>query len=456
MQRGLQRRHRLSLVWASIFALLGLVACGDAAPRYSVFTQQPQQGSGAAIDLPSANQMHPLWAYQPVIGTPESITSAAGVVYVSYLSNDSALGTVGTVGTVGAGGNGNPGNITPTPTEWSVLDAIDAHSGQRLWRFQAPEQPDFGAGPLVANETIYVALTYQVCAVNAHSGVARWCSEVIDRTKDEEYIVDGELAFENGLLFVGAYHTLIAVDAATGKRMWSVQTPMRSSHMVTGDDLVYVSAADGQISAFDARTGHQVWVATQVPDTPFPNTFAPVPYLDAGTLYVLSGRTLAAYQGSRGDMLWHVSLDDGVQGGEITPPYPVFANVGGTPYLLALELNDSTPISALSTNLVAYNLQTHQRMWSKQLPGQYGRALALSANVAYVASTTADHPYPSPSDRHFWLTMMDLRSGQAARQLQNNDASFQVTQLIGADGLLFVLGYFLDSGHGSRVFALGR
>lgn len=447
-----QRRHRLSLVWIGIFALLGLVACGDTAPRYSVFTEQPQQGSGAAIDLPSANQIHPLWAYQPVIGTPDSITSAAGVVYVSYMSNDSALGTVG------AGGNGDPGSITPTEGggSVSVLDAIDAHSGQRLWRFQAPELPDFGSRPLVANGTVYVALTYHVCAVNAHSGVARWCAEVIDRAKDEEYIVDGELAFENGLLFVGAYHTLIAVDAATGTRMWSVQTPMRSSHLVTGNDLVYVSAADGQISAFDARTGQQVWRATQVPDTPFPNTFAPVPYLDQGTLYVLSGRTLAAYQGRRGDVLWHVTLDGGEQGGEITPPLPVFANVGGTPYLLALELNDSTPIAPLSTQLVAYNLQTHQRMWSKQLPGQVGQALALSSDVVYMASATFDRQYASPSEWHFWLTMMDLRSGQAVRQLQSNDASFRVSQLVGDDGLLFVLGYFLDSGHGSPVFALGR
>src|SRR5690348_9681746 len=86
-RKRMQRQwcHRLSLAWASIFALLGLVACGDAAPRYSVFTQQPQQGSGAAIDLPSANQIHPLWAYQPDIGSLESITSAAGVVYISYL-----------------------------------------------------------------------------------------------------------------------------------------------------------------------------------------------------------------------------------------------------------------------------------------------------------------------------------------------------------------------------------
>jgi outer membrane protein assembly factor BamB len=307
----------------------------------------------------------------------------------------------------------------------------------------------------VVNETIYVALTYHVCALNAQSGAVRWCAEDIDRTKDAEYIVDGELAFEGGMLFVGAYHTLIAVDATTGKRMRSAQIPMRSSHLATGGGLVYVSANDGRITAFDATTGQQMWRATQVPDTPFPDTFAPVPFLDDGTLYVLSGRKLVAYQGTRGDLLWQVSLD-GENGGDITSPGPVFANVGGTPYMLAFETDVNHPFNSFSTQLVAYNLHTHQRVWSKGLEGQGGQALALSSDVVYVASATFDRAYPSSSQRHFWLTVMDLRSGRAARQLQNNDSSFRIGQLLGDDGRLLVVGQDVDSGNRTKFYALGR
>jgi outer membrane protein assembly factor BamB len=444
--RKVPRRRHLALTCAGIMALLGVVACGDPPPSSSIFAQQPQQGSGEAIDLHSANQIHFLWVYQPDNVLSTALTSAQGIVYVGYDSN---------VSKVGAGNNS--GNITPTLSGGtvSVLDAIDAHSGSRLWRFQAPELPDVGARPLVVNETIYFALSYHVCALNAQSGAVRWCAEDIDRTKDAEYIVDGELAFEDGVLFVGAYHTLIAVDATTGKRMWSAQTPMRSSHLATGGGLVYVSANDGQITAFDATTGQQMWRATQVPDTPFPDTFAPVPFLDDGTLYVLSGRKLVAYQGTRGDLLWQVSLD-GENGGDISSPAPVFANVGGTPYMLALELNGSTLITPVTSHLVAYNLHIHQQMWSKQLPGQFGEALALSSDVVYVASETIDRAYPSPSDRHYWLTMMDLGSGQVARQLQNNDSSFEIRQLFGDEGRLFVVGDYVNTGHGSSIIALGR
>jgi hypothetical protein len=230
---------------------------------------------------------------------------------------------------------------------------------------------------------------------------------------------------------------------------------MRGSHLAPGDGLVYVSSADGQVSAFDTSTGQRVWRATQVPHTTVPNSFAPVPFLDDGTLYVLSGRKLVAYQGGRGDVLWQVSLDGGDDGGELVPA-PVFANVGGTPYMLALKLNSSTLITPVTTQLIAYNLHTHQPMWSKQLPGEFGEALALSSDVVYAASATVDRAYPSPSDRHYWLTMMDLRSGQVARQLQNNDSSFRIGQLLGGDGRLFVLGDYVDGGYGSRIFALGR
>ena len=124
--------------------------------------------------------------------------------------------------------------------------------------------------------------------------------------------------------------------------------------------------------------------------------------------------------------------------------------------MLAFETDVNHLFNSFSTQLVAYNLQTHQQIWSKGLEGQGGQALALSSDVVYVASATIDRAYPSPSQRHYWLTMMDLRSGQAARQLQNNDSSFRIGQLLGDDGRLFVVGQYEDSGNRSKVYALGR
>jgi hypothetical protein len=90
------------------------------------------------------------------------------------------------------------------------------------------------------------------------------------------------------------------------------------------------------------------------------------------------------------------------------------------------------------------------------LEGQSEQALAASSGVVYAASATIDRPYSTPSERHVWLTMMDLRSGQVARQLQNNDSSFWVDQLVGDDRRLFVVGQDVTSRGRSVVFALGR
>lgn len=87
-----RRRRHLSLICAGIVALLGVVACGDPSPSSSIFAQQPQQGSGEAIDLQSTNQIHPLWAYQPDNVLSTALTSAQGIVYVMYESDVSKVG----------------------------------------------------------------------------------------------------------------------------------------------------------------------------------------------------------------------------------------------------------------------------------------------------------------------------------------------------------------------------
>lgn len=216
----------LALVCASIVVLLAEVACGGSAGTpYSVFTQKPQPGSGAAISSQTAKQMHPLWKYQPQETLFGGITSAKEIVYVSYESSP---------GLVGDGRSIEHFDQPEMGSNVSVLDALDAQSGNRLWRFQASESLDFATKPLVAGDSVYFALAFHVCALDGQTGKLRWCSTVVDRQNNEEYLLDGEIAYEDGLLFLGAYHTLIAVDATTGKQVWSVPVLMRSSHMVTG------------------------------------------------------------------------------------------------------------------------------------------------------------------------------------------------------------------------------
>ncbi len=440
MQRFLRQYRCLSLVCASIIALLGSVACSSTAPSFSVFNQRPKQGSGVAITLQTANHVHLLWSYQPSVADVAAITSTKGIVYIRYTTNTSSVGKGGSVE------NFNQSDLSGVV---SVLDALDSQSGHRLWQFQAlGELPDVAAGPLLVANTIYLAFTSHVCALNAQTGELRWCSAVIDRENNDEYILDGEMAYEHGSLFLGAYHTLVAIDALNGKRMWSTSVVMRSSHLVVSNDVVYVSAVGGPLVAFDARLGKPLWHTMLVPDTNAPNTYAPVPFAVNGVLYVLAGRILAAFQGKLGNILWRVMLP-GEHNGESFPSV-VVAPVGGTIYLFALEDSSAT------SQLVAYNLQTHQHVWSKQMAGPYGQALAVSSRVGYVASLQVDGNFSPQLRWHFWLSMIDLRSGQVVRQLQDNDPSFRVRQLVADDSHLYAAGSFPDVGQKQAIYALGN
>lgn len=118
---------------------------------------------------------------------------------------------------------------------WSVLHAIDARTGKRLWVY------DPGADKSVGVDA---------------------CCDVVNRG----------VAWKDGVLFLGVIDgRLEAIDSKTGKRLWSVQTTDRSKpYTVTGaprvvKNLVLIGnggaelGVRGYVTAYDVKTGAKVW-----------------------------------------------------------------------------------------------------------------------------------------------------------------------------------------------------
>lgn len=131
-------------------------------------------------------------------------------------------------------------NIEP----WNVTVAYDARTGRELWRFD----------PKVDRDTGKLA-----CCDIVTRGVAAWNGRIILAT------LDGRL---------------IALDARTGKPVWSVNTfePVWP-YTITGAPRVFdgkvlignagaEGAARGYVTAYDADTGKQLWRFYTVPGDP--------------------------------------------------------------------------------------------------------------------------------------------------------------------------------------------
>ncbi|MEM7017837.1 MAG: PQQ-dependent dehydrogenase, methanol/ethanol family [Pseudomonadota bacterium] len=131
-----------------------------------------------------------------------------------------------------------------TTTAWSMVYAVDAASGEVLWRYD----------PEVAGQK----------AVDA-------CCDVVNRGA----------AVWQGKVFVGALDgRLIALDARTGQLIWSVQTtPAEKRYTITGAPrvangkvLIGNAGAEfdvrGYVSAYDAETGELAWRFYTVPGDP--------------------------------------------------------------------------------------------------------------------------------------------------------------------------------------------
>ncbi len=128
---------------------------------------------------------------------------------------------------------------------WSIVHAIDARTGKRLWTFD----------PQVPRE-------------NGYKG----CCDVVNRG----------VALYKGMVFVASYDgRLIALDAATGAKQWEQDTIIdhSRSYTVTGAPRVFKGkvmignggaefGVRGYLTAYDAKTGKQAWRWFTVPGDP--------------------------------------------------------------------------------------------------------------------------------------------------------------------------------------------
>jgi quinohemoprotein ethanol dehydrogenase len=173
---------------------------------------------------------------------------------------------------------------------YSPLRQIDASNVYRLglaWSLDLTDSNFATTAPIEVDGVIYFSPgVSEVRAVDAKSGKELW------RYDPEVYKVAGQkmrtawgtrgLAFWKGKIYVGTRDgRLIAVNAKTGKPVWSVMTVDPDDHRyITGAPRVFngkviighgggeYGATRGYVTAYDAESGKQLWRFYTVPGDP--------------------------------------------------------------------------------------------------------------------------------------------------------------------------------------------
>ena len=174
-------------------------------------------------------------------------------------------------------------------TRFSTLDQVDDSNVAELgvaWTFDTDSFRGLEATPLVHDGVIYATRPWSsVFALDARTGEKLWDYDPqVDKSIGWKAccdVVNRGVAIYEGKIYVGAIDgRLIALDAKTGKELWSVVTVDQSRpYTITGapriaDGKVLIGnggselGARGYVTAYNAETGAEAWRFWVVPGNP--------------------------------------------------------------------------------------------------------------------------------------------------------------------------------------------
>ncbi len=176
---------------------------------------------------------------------------------------------------------------------YADLAAIDRSNVDRLglaWSLDLPGEQSLEATPLAIGGVLYFTGSFaDVYAVSIATGKLLWKHEAKVYAHNPAkmnfiFPLNRGVAFADGRVFSATTDgRLLALDARTGKELWSVETVERDDgRYVTGAPRVFKgkviigqgggdSGQRGYVTAYDQKTGRQVWRFYTVPGSPEQN-----------------------------------------------------------------------------------------------------------------------------------------------------------------------------------------
>ncbi len=168
-------------------------------------------------------------------------------------------------------------------------------------------------------------------------------------------------AVVGGVVYVGMYDSVKALDAKTGKTLWKFDAGYISSSPAVADGVVYAGSVNGSVYALDAATGTKLWSLYTG------NSVWAAPTVVDGVVYVASGN-IYALDAATGTELWSFA-----PGGTVEYSSPAVAN--GIVY-----------VGSWDHHLYAIDAATGTEVWSYTFSANVWSSPAVANGVAYMGS----------------------------------------------------------------------
>lgn len=216
---------------------------------------------------------------------------------------------------------------------------------------------------------------------------------------DEENYLGHQAIAEDGKVFAFSGKKLIAIDAKTGKRLWSYGKDLKP-YVVYDKGIIYGLSGDQKPYALNAKTGKLKWQSNKsIYIDSWHRTERLVPSLDM--LYVIKGSKTFAFDVATGKLRW-------------TADEPL-AEGNGTDYLEEADgviLRTFLVQGALtSIQLNAFDKKTGKKLW-----GDFGQGEALQIKNGLVYSVDYYSPllfdYQSLPERKVTVNVYNLKTGE--------------------------------------------
>jgi outer membrane protein assembly factor BamB len=177
-------------------------------------------------------------------------------------------------------------NILFLGTSNGGLSAIDAQSGDEVWRFSASGR--VWSSPLILDDAVYISADRGVFRLDALTGTPLWQSRECRSPGGTAY-ADGKLyvvcsrgitalditsgvpmwdmalptifalAVDNGAIYASGENSVYAINTQTQQILWQSESGMVWSSPVVSENLVYAGNMNGFVIAFDRVTGDVRW-----------------------------------------------------------------------------------------------------------------------------------------------------------------------------------------------------